>query len=235
MRFSNQWKTIITFVVMVFCFQPAESQTSRYALSVNGSITTSSRLFYHPFDPDEVTRNQSLPLNGVWGVGIDIRRELGWNIQVGVNIELLWNEVEVEIPGNQKKILTTDGYRALPVELSGYFSIPFSTEKFRMYMGGGVGMYFGERKYSYAGVESKITERTPGIGIHVLSGFEFALTSGIAIRTELKFRDVQFESTNVFPLDATFPPSTPLPEQTPFPSKISIDGIQFGAGLVYQF
>ncbi|MBI3193331.1 MAG: outer membrane beta-barrel protein [Ignavibacteriae bacterium] len=183
-----------------------------------------------------MTRNQSLPLNGVWGVGIDVRREIGVsNIRLGVSAEVLWNEVAIEIPANQKKNITTDGYIALPVELSGYFSIPFSTESFKMYMGGGVGMYFGERRYTYAGIESKITERTPGFGIHVVSGFEFALSSNIALRTELKFRDVQFESTNVFPLDATFPASTPLPEQTPFPTKVSIDGILFGTGFVFHF
>jgi hypothetical protein len=235
MNVSIHTKTIITLVVMVFCFQPVQSQTPRLALAVNGSITTSSRLFYHPFDPDEVTRNQSLPLDGVWGIGIDVRRELGWNIRLGLNVELLRNEVEVKIPVNQKKVITSDGYIAVPVELTGYFSIPFSSENFKMYMGGGVGMYFGERRYTYAGVESKITERSPGVGIHVLSGFEFVLSSVLALRTELKFRDVQFESTNVFPIDATYPPLTPLPEQTPFPSKISIDGIQFGAGIVYLF
>ncbi len=236
MNLLTQWKTIIALVMMVFCFQRVEAQQSRYSVSVNGSVTTSSKLYYYPFDPDEVTRNQSLPFDGVWGLGIDVRRELGQsNIQIGLSAEYLRSETEIEIPTNQKKIVTTDGYVALPVEFSGYFSIPFSTENFRMYMGGGVGMYFGERRYTHAGVESKIIGRTPGIGIHVLSGFEFNLGSNIALRTELKFRDVQFESTNVFPTDATFPPSTPLPEQSPFPSKVSIDGILFGAGIVYHF
>ncbi|MBI3189901.1 MAG: hypothetical protein HYZ33_04570 [Ignavibacteriales bacterium] len=235
MNFSYKCKTIITLVVMVFCFQEAHAQRSLYTVSINSSITTSSRLYYNPFDPDELLRNQSLLLSGVWGFGVDIRRGFeNSNIQVGISAEYLWSQEEIVIPANPNNVITEDGFVAVPVEFSGYFSIPFSSESFRMYMGGGVGVYFGERQYTYAGIPSKVTERNPGIGIHVLSGFEFGLFPNVALRTELKFRDVQFDSTNVFP-PQSITGSTIHPDEPPFASRMSIDGILFNLGLVYQF
>ncbi|TAK57550.1 MAG: hypothetical protein EPO24_09785 [Bacteroidetes bacterium] len=237
MKLSFQIKTIIKAAMMVFCFTMLHAQERSYTVSIHGSITTSSRLFFNPYDADEISRNQSLPINGVWGIGIDFRRTLkGNSLYIGLSAEYLKVRERLEIQdSNGAIVIADDGYVAFPVELTGYFCIPFNSESFRMYMGGGVGAYFGERLYAYASFVSQVVERKPGFGIHVLSGFEVDLLPFLVLRSEVKFREVQFESTNVFP-QPTYVSGTPLPnDNLPFRSRISIDGILVNAGIAYRF
>ncbi len=237
MKLFIQQKTIIALALMVFCFLPVRAQEHLYSVAVSGSITTSSRLFFYPHDADIFTRNQSLTLNNIWGAGIDIRRELkGNHFHVGLSAEYLFTHENLTVQlDNGTKIPVEDGYISLPLEVTGYFTIPFGSDVIEVYMGGGFGGYFGERHYSYAGVKSHITSRKPGFGIHVVSGVEYNITPIVTLRSEIKFREVQFESTNVFVPEQGYNGVTLPYEQAPFTSRISIDGLLFNVALVARF
>ncbi len=237
MKLSLHQKTIIAFVMMVFCFIPLKAQEHPYSVGVAGSITTTSRLFFSPYDVDIVARNQSMTFSNVWGMGIDVRRELqGNHFHIGISAEFLsTNEAFTVLSNTGVPTPVEDGYVSFPVEVTGYFTIPFGSEILDVYMGGGFGGYFGERHYMYSGVKSHITARKPGFGIHVLSGLEYHISSILALRGEIKFREVQFESTNVFVPDQGYI-GMPLPyNETPFTSRMSIDGLMFNVTFVTRF
>ena len=214
------------------------AQDRSTSISVSSSLITSSKLFHHPDDADELLRSEFLPLNTIFSVGIDVRRTIeALRIQIGVSAEYVRKSDVFYLPASDSKVIPVrDGFVALPIELSGYFTIPVGTDNFHIYMGGGAGIYFGKRTYEYAGVEAATIERTTGYGIHILSGMEYTANAAISIRSELKFRDIQFETVNKFQKDATtYNGSTLLLDQEPLTSRINIDGMTVNLGLVFHF
>ncbi len=104
-------------------------------------------------------------------------------------------------------------------------------------MGCGSGVYFGQRHYSIAGERASIVNTKTGAGIHVVTGIEYSLAGWFAIRSEVKFRDLQFESSHMFTKSSVdYQGRTiQLPDQTPRRSRINVDGMLLDAGIVIRF
>lgn len=203
-----------------------------------GTFTTSSKLFHHPDDPDENLRDQFLPIDNIFSIGIDLRRTIEPSrLEVGLGVEYL-RKTE-DLTADVQDSLTVpvrDGFTAIPIELSGYFIIPVGTSTLHLYMGGGVGTYIGSRTYEIAGAGAGTTEQTLGFGIHVLSGLECALEPRVSLRTEVKFRDIQFRTVNRFDRGATtYGNASVTLDRSPMASRIAIDGMTLNLGLVYSF
>ena len=212
----------------------ALSQERNYTLAVTGSFTTSSKLFYNIDDPNEIARNQYLSLSNVLGVGIDIRRRIEESgLAVGISVEYISKLDDISESVSSTAIAAVkDGFVVVPIEATGYFTIPFSSERAQMYMGGGAGIYLGARHYQYSTDSARVIDQKPGYGIHILTGFCYRISPVIGLRSELKFRDVQFQSTNVFLPSYV---SLPAPNYQPFSSRINIDGMTLTVGLAAFF
>ncbi|MFI5252333.1 MAG: hypothetical protein ACHQQQ_07890 [Bacteroidota bacterium] len=214
------------------------SQERLYSISFYGSYTTSSKLYYSPDDPNDIVRAQNIPIDQIFGIGFDVRRSFGESgVQIGLSVERLYKTQIEYLPVDPSGYTPiTDGYLVFPVEFTGYFTIPFSNETVQMYMGGGGGAYFGERQYVEGGTSARVIDKTTNFGIHVLTGLQFNFQSSLAVRCEVKFRDVQFKSTNAFTTPITYDNGNFIPLSTqPFDSRISIDGIVMMIGLAYRF
>ena len=214
------------------------AQKHPFTFSVSGSFSTSSKLFLHSEDPNETTRNQFLPLNDLFGITIDVRRQFdAIGIQLGLNVEYISKTESYFLPITYtKSVPLTDGFTAIPIELSGYFTIPIGDETVQFYMGGGGGLYFGNRNYRIAEVTAFTVRRTIGVGIHILSGIQYILTPLISLRSEVKFRDVQFQTVNQFTQPfVTYHNTTISLDQQPFASRISINGMTLTLGLAVHF
>jgi len=208
----------------------------RLAASLFGTLTTSSKLFPNRNAVDDFTRGAYSPIDAVFSIGADVRGDIpALGLRVGVSSEYISSSVAGSVPNSGGTIPIEDGYRAVPVELSGYFRIPVGGESVDFYMGGGGGLYFGARRYVYAGVEPETISNPVNFGIHVLSGVEFLLSGRVGLRTELKFRNVQLETSQRFTRPSTvFNDTTvPLPQET-LNSRIQIDGMNIVVGLVYR-
>jgi hypothetical protein len=71
------------------------------------------------------------------------------------------------------------------------------------------------------------------IGIHVLTGLDFSLTSILRIRSELKFRDPQFDVRNTFNQSSVVYDGVRIRlDQNPATTRINLNGIAYSAGLV---
>ena len=229
------WRGRAFLLALIFCAS-AEAQEQTYAISAFGTFTTSSKLFYHPNDPDDLRRGQYLPLDNAFSGGIEVRRELpSLRIRVGLSIEIISKKETINLPSASTFIPVNDGFVAVPVELSGYFMIPVGSDHTYMYMGGGIGAYFGNRIYEFPGARAETVGRSPGFGIHVLTGFEYDAEERISLRTEIKFRDVQFESVNQFIQPSITYRGSVIPlNQEPQTSRINIDGMVVSFGLAYH-
>ena len=225
------------FIFLVLFFSSSKGQ-DQYDLTLSGSLTTSSKLFRQPDDFDDLVSGEFLPINNILGFGIDVRRKFEeHHLQAGLSIEYL---TKTESGNNHSpegnSIRIKDGFTVIPIELTGYFAIPFSSERVEIYMGGGGGTYLGRRNYQYGNVRARSVQTGVGFGIHVLSGVQYELKRRLALRIEMKFRNVQFRTGNSFP-DPTsiyYSDGTALPSG-PFPSRISIDGMDMTLGLVFHF
>jgi hypothetical protein len=202
-----------------------------------GTFITSSKLFSHPDDPDEYTRGLFLGLNDIFSGGIEVRRDFpSLHGQVGASIEYIQTSDVHTIDDSSAQIPVRDGFRAIPIELTGYFLIPFGGDDIQITMGGGVGAYIGSRIYEYAGAPASVVDKTVGYGIHIASGIEYMLSQTLSLRSVVKFRDVQFKSVNAFSQPFTvYSGGIIILSQQPMPSRINIDGMTITLGLTAHF
>lgn len=211
---------VLVSIVSLVGTSPLLSQQRLYSLAVKGNFTFSSRLFTNIDAPDQFTRSQYTSINNIFGFGIDFRRGIDdTRLEVGISAEYLTAREKFI----SQSAVFEDGFWAIPVELTGYFVIPFSSESARLYIGGGAGFYWGERQLTVDDVKRTVLDSEPGIGIHVLTGFQYSLNEWFALRSELKFRDIQFETTVVS--------STNVPTR----ARINVDGMVVDAGLLLRF
>ena len=209
------------------------------SVSVFGTFTTSSKLFRNPDAADELLRDEFLPIDGIVSAGIDVRRMIEpLRLEFGLSVEYLARQDASTLvpPGSSKPVPVADGYRVVPVELSAWFPIPIGNESFRVMMGGGGGMYIGTRRYEVAGAEAATVDRTIGYGIHIASSLEISITPLVLVRTDVKFRDIQFQTVNAFTSGSTlFEGRAVTLDTTPFSSRVNIDGMTLDVGLAFRF
>jgi hypothetical protein len=230
------WLALLT--VSAGAFPGVRAQDRPNSFSLFGTFTTSSKLFHHPNDPDEQLRSEFLPFDDLFSAGVDFRRSFSdLRLQIGLSIEYLTTTNVFDLPAGTATLRVTDGFTVYPVELTGYFHIPVGSEKIKLFMGGGGGMYVGERVFEYNGVYARPTEHPLGFGIHIVSGMEYFLNPLVSVRGDIKFRDVQFQTTNRFSPGAVVadPSFAYVGGTSPFSSRISVDGMAMHVGVAYHF
>lgn len=214
------------------------AQEPLFSVVAKANLTTAARLFLNPNASDAYARAQSVSFTDFFGYGAEVRYHIpGTTLAVGLSADYIVSSDTRTIAGTaQRSVPVEDGYRVLPVELTGYFRIPVTDGRFGVYIGGGLGAYFGEREYSVAGLSATATERHPGFGIHVLGGVQYQLTEWFTLSAEMKFRDAQFEATNSFAVPSVrYGDILVTLPQKPFASSIQTDGMVLQLGAAYSF
>jgi len=178
----------------------------------------------------------ALAVGDGFGAGAElIYRFGGTNLAFGVSAEVVTGLTERTMPvSGGRGIPVEDGYRAIPLEITGYFIIPASGRYFRIYMGGGGGAYIGRRIYRLAGAEAPAVATQPGYGIHAIAGAAYRFTEWFSVHGELKFRDLQFESTNRFTVSQIRYEGIVInvPDRA-FESSVHVDGMTFQLGIAF--
>ena len=214
---------------------PTYSQDMKFSVAVKGNFTTGSQLFPNPNSADEFQRAQFFPIEDFFGYGVEIQYQIPETfLALGLSADYIRATIS-RSSGSASAPPVKDGYRVIPVELTGYFLIPVSGPTFGVYMGGGVGGYFGRRIYEVAGVQAQTTDVGHGFGIHVLGGVKYRLTESFGLNLEMKFRDLQFKTTNEFTSSRVIYNGMvfSLP-QGPFASRVHTDGVIFQLGASFS-
>ena len=217
---------------------PSAAQEKLFSLSIRTNYTTGSQLFPNPNSTNEVERGQFLPIANFFGYSFELKYQLPeTNVALGVSADYIHTTKPQAITiSPSRSIPVEDGYQVIPVELTMYFLIPVSGPTFGIYMGGGAGIYLGHRIYSMGGVEAASTTQGHGFGIHVLGGVSYHFTEWFSMNGEMKFRDLQFSSSNAFPAPRIIYDNTVINvSQTPFDSQVHTDGIVFQLGATLGF
>lgn len=228
-------KTILLLIPMLVCILPAQSPD--VCITAKGTYTTSTRFLYNVDTPDNYSEGNVLESN--FGFGVDARWNILWDrFYLGASIERIRSTgvSYIEYPDFQYlRITREEGFEVTAVELSGYYIVPISSDQIRFYLGGGFGLYDGERIFALAGVQSATTMTTSTVGIHVLTGIDYWLTSRLALRGELKFRDPHFDVINKFDQTAVDVAGYQIPlPQNELSTRVNLFGVNYIIGIVVQ-
>jgi opacity protein-like surface antigen len=215
--------------------------TTKYSIALKGTFTSTSKLYPTPDAAEEDLQSLFVEYNDLLSFGVEVRRQLGnESIEVGVGVEFLkttragLGTGPAGTPSVQLPIV--DGYRFVPIELTGYFIVPFSTETVKLFMGGGAGLYFGDRIYQVVNRTAQTVESRTAFGIHVLAGVDYFIDRFISLRGEMKFRDPQFDITSRFTnTQVDYNGHTYRLTQEPFTSRVNLDGLVLNLGIVLNF
>ena len=228
-------RLLLLAAAAVLAASPLRAGDGPFTLILKGNLTTSSLIYVTPEAADPVEQGNTFDLTGTFGYGAELRyRFPESNLALGISTDFIRSRGSSTLNGTL--IPTQDGYTAVPVEMTGYFIIPLSGEYFGVYMGGGAGVYFGNRTYSIAGVEAATVSNTPGFAIHVLGGISYRFWGSFRGTFEMKFRDLQFQSVDVFNTRVIRYRDTIVQVSTqPFTSRVETDGIVLQVGIAFSF
>ncbi len=232
-------------VISVIIFLTGENQAQynnhKFGLAFNAIYTTSADIFLNPNSSDPIIRNQAFTLEDILSYGMDLRYRLSESVLLGISSEYV-NKAKtapnmVVFLGNQViRVDAEDGFQLIPIEITGYYYLPFSTESFKFVMGGGLGYYFGKFIRKFAGSETIVQKRKFAIGIHVSASMDYIIFQNVSARFEMKFRDPEFKTVNKYSVsEVSYQGNTVLLSGENFETKVNVNGISFILGLIYQF
>lgn len=229
---------LVFFIVTTQLY--SQNNNGKFSFGVNALYTTTSKVFLFPNSSDEILRNTSNDLDNIFNYGVEFRYRFSEDIIFGLNVEYIratqtGTNITGFIGNSTVALNAEDGFEVVPVELSIYYVLPFSTENFRFLMGGGGAVYFGNHIRKVGTVEVNNYSRDFAYGVHVSISMEYLVMSNISIQAGLKFRDPDFrvisqytsKSVSIGGKLITFP-------QSKFASRINIDGVTFMLGLYYN-
>jgi len=215
----------------------AQYNGSKLYLSANYIFTTTSKLYLQPNSSDAIVRGTHENLDDIWSYS----SEVGYRISEDIILALSFEFVEKTFVNQNMRLggirmITTDGYKFIPVEFSIYYSLPFSTENFKFFMGGGGGLYFGNHIRRLGDISVSSSIKKIGYGIQVSVGMDYLINKFIALRTQMRFRDPEFEMNNTYSSQTVnYDGRTFLLSSKTFSSKVNVDGISFAVGLLFHF
>jgi outer membrane protein W len=235
-------KKLLLFSVLYLILKPcglyAQYNAGRFSISLNGNYTTTAKIYLNPNSTD--LKNRYSEVEDIFSPSIDIRYSLTEDILIGFSTEYLYKLSQQYITvigaGGAEYISINDGFRLIPFELSAHYLIPFSNDKFKFLIGGGLAYYYGSHIRKFGDEEISNIKREFAYGIQVSTSADYMINSFLSVRGEMKFRDPEFETTYKYDKKTVkYNEQVIRINQDKFDSKINIDGITFILGLAFHF
>jgi opacity protein-like surface antigen len=211
-----------------------------FAVSFSYRYTTTSKIFLEPNSPDPFLRRTNTPLDDLFSYAGEIKYRLIESMIIGLNVESIKRTESVDIRsfGFQvsEEVNAEDGFRVIPIEFTIYYHLPFSTDHWKFYMGGGVGYYWGDYIRNFNGISVSNEERDFAYGIQVAIGMDYMINEFSSLKFEMRFRDPEIEMKSKYSAD-TFTVNGRIIRirRDTFISKINIDGATFSLGVAMHF
>ncbi len=210
---------------------------------VSGALNyvSSATIQLAPYSADLIERNSSLDIAGGYGYSFSVRTKVFSNdLFFGVTAEFIRiqdNNAVLTLEGDTSiaRIKLTETITSYPVEFTAYFNVPSFQENLNIYLGGGLGLYSGDRKRKLLNFESETISKTFGLSLVVLSGIEYYFEKNFMSFMELRFRSGEYDVKSKFPVSSVTLNGVPYPLDKEMNSKIFLDGLKVSFGLGYRF
>ena len=164
-----------TIILLIIFTSSVYSQYNGYDFGISSSLvyTTSADIYLNPNSADPSIRNRSFPISDIINPSVELRYRLSEPLIIGVGTEYMTSKQIgrnlIVYEGNHELSLETeDGFTFVPIELSLYYQMPFSTQSFKFLMGGGAGFYLGEFSRTFGDTEISTLEKQTAFGLHGL-------------------------------------------------------------------
>jgi hypothetical protein len=210
---------------------------SKLSFTLKGNYTSSSRLYLSPKASDETVRNSSYALDHIYSPALEVKYLLSEQLSLGLNIEYIKKTekgifVNVIEDRSVVSVEIEDGYGIVPVELSLYYHLPFSSDEWRLSIYGGGAFYIGSHIRKLGDLEVENLKRKLAYGIQVGVLCDYVINRFLAVSGELKFRDPEVSLTTSYKEQTVhYGSRTLIMGQNSFDSKINIDGITYSLGI----
>ena len=234
-------RRIVLILVLMSIPLCAQYKSKDWNLAFNTVYTTTAKIYLNPNSADAILRNNFFSLQGIVSLQVEIMYKLEENILLGLSIEYMRStssgfNLTAFSGNNTVSILLQDGFQLIPIEFSGYYILPFSTDRFKFFMGGGIGYYIGEHIRRFGDVQVTNVSRPIAYGIHVILIMEYLFYDNFSVRGEMKFRDPEFNVTSKYDkTNVNYNGSVIQLGRQTFDSKINVDGISFIIGVTFHF
>lgn len=232
---QNFYNILLLFIILT-SINFAQYNGNSYNFSLSFNYTTTSKLYLQPNSSDKAIRSEYESLDGIYNLSFEFRYSVFEFMIVGIGSEFIqktYTNSRFILEGDRLEI--KDGYYLIPVELSIYYLLPFSTEKFKFFMGGGGGLYFGKHLREFGNVSFNSANVSTGYGINVSVGMDYLINELISIRGQMRFRDPELVMKSKYS-DSSVNyknKSYSLPDNV-FTTKVNVDGITFSIGLTFS-
>jgi outer membrane protein W len=232
------------FIILLFVtssFVHAQYKENRFSIGINGVYTTTAEIYLNPNSSDPILRNNAFEISDIFNPAIDFRYRLTDQIIIGLGTEYMkatanGPNLTAFVGNSTVTINVTDGFLLIPVELSGYYILPFSTEKFKFLMGGGVGYYYGKQVREFGDAAVRAISRNFAYGIQVSVSMDYMILDNLSVHSAMKFRDPQFKVENAYnELEVNYNNQKIILAQRTFSSKIDVNGVTFILGFSFLF
>jgi hypothetical protein len=216
----------------------------KFSFQVYATYISSSELQNDPNSTDPFERNGMVTLNGGYGYGAELnyKPNLGnLNLTFFLSTEyfkLSENDLYLQFQqdSSSAKVAMTEAFHMIPIEFGVKWDLPVSTNSFKVYIGGGGGMYFGDRTRTIgSSLVSTTTYTKPGFSLNILSGLEYYLERNLSANLELKFREGSFDVESKFAQNSININGVDYFLSNPVYSRIIVDGVRISFGLKYNF
>lgn len=230
-------KKILIPVIFAFIFSSTllgQYNGHDFAISCNFSYNTTAKIFLTPDAEHILDQNKYFEIEGINSYSIELRYRLNESIIFGLAAEYMKGSGK----GNNLNstfFVVKDGFELIPIEFSIFYFLPFSTDNFKFFMGGGFGVYSGTRTREFGTARFIDVSSDIGYGIQVGVGMDYMILSNISVRGELRFRDPDFRITNKYNSNTVvYDGRTFTINQSNIPSKLNLDGITFRIGFAFH-
>lgn len=212
-----------------------------FSIMPSVEFVSSASIQLYPNSKDLFLKALNEELSGGYGYAISFRKKLfRQDLSFGISMEYLNifdNELTqtFENDTTRVKVRVTEELWVLPVEFTGYFNIPKFTDEMNIYLGGGLGIYFGDRKRTVSNIQSKTISKNADFSFIILSGMEILFTEHISGVFEMRFRQGQYSVISEYPVSTINVKGIEFPLEQNLNSDIYVDGLKLTLGIAYNF
>lgn len=216
----------------------------KFSISLYSTYISSSQLQNDAKSTDPIERNATIPLSGGFGYGAELNyKPSQWKADITFFLSTEFFKVtqrdlylRFEQGNSSANVAMKESFRMIPLEMGLKWDLPVSSNNFKIYIGGGGGLYFGDRTRTIGtSVESYTTFKKPGFSLNVLTGIEYYLERNLSADFEFKFREGSFDVESSFHQNLITVNGVDYILQNPTYSRIIVDGVRLSLGLRYNF
>ena len=183
--FPKLAKSLILLFLPLLSFSFAQPSKS---ISLNFNYILSAFVYPDVISRDRGLRDFSTEVNGWFGFSAELRHKITEGYLAGLSLEVVNKKVgdflTRRISNQLIKIPIEDKYTIYIAELNLFFLAPFSSEKWSVYIGGGVGAYKGNFTKSFVYTRSEVQNSPINLGIQVKSGVGYNLLKNLGLKAE---------------------------------------------------